>query len=198
MATVAIAFLAYCTWQVTRKIAQENRLLRKAETEPKVIAYLVIHPQYPLYTNFILANFDRGAARNVKFNFNVNGDIDESDLSKFGIEFWNSNERTAISFLPQGEKISIPIGHSFLSKPQCPAFEVSIEYQDMNCQFRCEKCRCLEKDFGTLGAFLSGFHRLKVETMTAAEVSKKAESLLILKKEETKHSYRSRRGCQPH
>ena len=47
MATVAIAIMAYLTWRVTRKLAQENRLLRKAETEPKVIAYLAVHPQYP-------------------------------------------------------------------------------------------------------------------------------------------------------
>ena len=201
MATVVIAVMAFLTWQVTRTLARENTLLRKAETEPKVVAYLAVHPQHLSYINFVLANVGRGPAQNVKFQFI--SDMGETDIRTFGVEFWNSNNRTAIGFLPQGEKISIPMGAALLSEPRCPAFEVSIEYQDLEGRRYDETCRldasqfegfsqlgtppeqkmgdALEKLSGDINSCITGFRRLKVETMTADEVRTKhhefAESL---------------------
>ena len=102
--------------------------------------------------------------------------------------------------------MSVPIGPNLLSEPLCPAFEVSIEYQNMKSQHLHETCRldisqfdgfsiigdppeqtmagALEKIAIFLGHFSSGHHRLKVETMTADEVHKKTQKFIdSLKKE---------------
>ena len=74
-ATVVIAFSAVFTAIVARMLARENRLLRKAGTEPKVVAYLTIPPLYRIFWNFVLANVGQGPARNVSFKFDADEDF---------------------------------------------------------------------------------------------------------------------------
>ena len=69
--TIVIAVSTVITVILTWVLARENRLLRKAETEPQVVAYLAIPPLYQNFLNFVLANVGRGPARKVSFEFDV-------------------------------------------------------------------------------------------------------------------------------
>ena len=101
--TIVIAMSTLITVILTWMLARENRLLRKAGTEPEVVAYLTIHPLYQTFLNFVLANVGRGPARNVRFEF----DVGEKVLDANEIRLKNSITRKPISFLPQGESISV-------------------------------------------------------------------------------------------
>ena len=188
-ATVVIAVMACLTWRVTRTLARENRLLRKAGTEPKVVAYFTIPPLYRIFWNLVLANVGQGPARNVSFKF----DADEGDFEAHDVALRNSVNRTAISFLPQGESICVYFGRGpqLLKEPRLRPFGVIIEYDDMNGRHRCERCELDVAQFegltiiGTppekeiadalkdiekhINHFASGLKRLKVETITAED-----------------------------
>jgi len=96
LATVAIAALTF-------KLAIENKKLRKAGSEPKIAAYLAPHPHGVGAVNFILANIGQGPALNVKFLL----EYDEDDFTNHNVLIQNSPERSALTIIPQGEKITI-------------------------------------------------------------------------------------------
>lgn len=201
-ATVVIAVMAYLTWRVTRTLAHENRLLRKAGTEPKVVAYLTIPPLYRIFWNFVLANVGQGPARNVTFKF----DADEEDFEAHDVALRNSVDRKAISFLPQGERICVYFGKGpqLFKEPRLRPFNVIIEYDDMNGRHHCERCPLdvaqfegitiigtpPEKEIATalkdiekhINHFASGIKRLNVETITAEEVRQREAEYLRQKK----------------
>lgn len=128
IATAVIAGLTFI-------LAVENRRLRKAGTEPEVVAYLTPHQDGTGGINFVLENIGRGAARNVKFNL----EYDEDDFSSHGVFLVNNPDRTAIGVLPWGEKISSLFGISFrLAKgndekqPPLKPFNVIVTYNNIN------------------------------------------------------------------
>ena len=131
IATIVIAASAVVTTILTRKLARENELLRKAGTEPEVVAYLDIGSYF---INFVLANVGQGPAQKVKFSI-------ESDDFRFSddpppeqkIFLRNNTERTAISFLPQGENIRVAFcfDRILFAKPKLPPFDVLIEYENI-------------------------------------------------------------------
>lgn len=51
------------TWQLT----VENRLLRKAGTDPQVVGYAAINPRVFGAIDFVIRNIGKGAARNVSY-----------------------------------------------------------------------------------------------------------------------------------
>lgn len=135
IATIVIAVSAVVTTILTRKLARENELLRKAGTEPEVIAYLE-SGFHSGFTNFVLANVGRGPARNVKFRMQSDDPRlsgDEDSARRKGIFLRNIHERTAISFIPPGESVRALFGASrrLVQEPKLPPFEVSIEYENM-------------------------------------------------------------------
>ena len=203
IATAVIAVSAVFSAIITWKLAKENRLLRKAGTEPKVVAYLTMHPLYFLFINFVLANVGRGPARNVSFKF----DADEEDFDNHNVALRNSANRNAISFLPQGESICLFFGDRDLFKePRLFPFEVIIDYDDMNGKHRREICQldvaqfeghsrigtppekeiadALKKIQRNFSHFASGFERLKVETITTKEVCQERAEVLRRKREQ--------------
>lgn len=139
IATIFIAISAIITAVATKTLARENKLLRKAETEPKVVAYLALDPNYWGFFNFVLANVGRGPARNVSFKF----DTDHQEFENHDVGLKNSADREAISFLPQGESICVFFGSGIdlYKAPRLKPFDVIIEYDDMSDKHRCEKCR---------------------------------------------------------
>ena len=82
VATVVIAFSAVFTAIVTRMLARENRLLRKAGTEPKVVAYLTpeLGRHVPLI-NLNVANIGQGPAQNVVYSI----DAEENDFEEYNV-----------------------------------------------------------------------------------------------------------------
>ena len=201
IATIFIAVSAVVTTILTRKLARENELLRKAGTEPEVIAYLEIHPHLWNIFNFVLANVGQGPARNVRFLF----EGDEEDFRDHGVRLRNEEERKALSFLPQGESIRLFFGSAItiFTEPRLQPLNVLVEYEDMKgrrhrATYRLDVSQFFE--FSTVGqtpeqeiadalkkieghlnkvarAFSSGLgsNQLKVETMTTAEARQEVE-----------------------
>ena len=82
LATVAIAFSALVTMALTSYVLRrENRLLRRASTEPEVIAYLNPHRRYGTVLAFVIENVGRGMARNVCCSF----EGDKDDFNAHGV-----------------------------------------------------------------------------------------------------------------
>lgn len=201
IATIVIAASAVVTTILTRKLARENELLRKAGTEPEVIAYLEMHPHLWNIFNFVLANVGRGPARNVRFLL----EGDEEDFRNHDVRLRNEESRKDISFLPQGESIHLFFGGSIqaFEEPRLRPFNVLVEYEDMKgCRHRATYRLDVSQFFGfsTVGhppeqeiadalkkvekhlndvsrAFSGGFggNRLKVEMMTTAEARQEFE-----------------------
>lgn len=131
LATIAIAIL---TWL----LAAENRRLRKAGTEPEVVAYLMPHPDGTGAINFVIANIGQGPAKNVRFEL----DFEESDFERHEVLLFNDKRRVRTNILPQGEKISALFGVSYklagtdnkqeILKP----FTVNITYDDLGGKHR--------------------------------------------------------------
>lgn len=195
LATAVIALMAIVTAFLTGGLIRENRLLRKAGMEPKVVAYLTTHPQYATMVNFVLANIGQGAARNVRFRF----DAEPQDFASHNVQIDNTVEREAISLLPQGEKIEafFGAGPDLYKEPRLRPFKVVIDYEDMTGKRRsgthvldvsefdglitlgepAERAiaDALKKIEGHIRPFATGFRRLKVETITAADARDEAE-----------------------
>ena len=129
-ATAVIAVSAGVTAWLTRNLAKENRLLRQAGTEPRVVAYLKLDPYRANVVIFVLANVGHGPARNVEFTFQA----DESDFENHDVQVGNSSDRTLATMLPQGERIEafFGIGGALLKEPRLRPFNVSVTFQNLS------------------------------------------------------------------
>ncbi len=189
LATVVIAVMAVVTGVLTYALIRENRLLRKAGTEPNVVAYLTTHSRRPTMTIFVLANIGEGAACNVRFRFQA----DEQDFTSHKVRLNNSCNRAAIGMLPQGEKIEAFFGgHELYQNDKLRPFIVVVEYEDIKGRRRIsthsldvsqfdgfsilgepaehEIAEALKKIEKHLNRFATGTTRLKVE-IDAARVT---------------------------
>lgn len=134
LATIAIAVLTFV-------LARENKMLREAGMEPKVAAYLIPHPDGNGGVNFVLANIGQGPAINVKFSL----EYDEADFNSHNALLHNDADRTALTVLPQGEKISSLFGIGYVlfgekekdgSGAPLKPFTVRITYSDLKGHIR--------------------------------------------------------------
>jgi hypothetical protein len=104
LATVVLAVTtivyAWHTWQ----LAKENRLLRKAGTDPQVVAYAMINPRVYGAIDFVIANIGKGAARNVSFKIITGGE----DLKAKSVRLPLASVKFA--FLPQDDQIFTGMG----------------------------------------------------------------------------------------
>ena len=130
VATAVIAVFVIKTASLTKALANENRLMRKSGTEPKVVAYLKLDPYRSYIVNFVLANVGQGPARDVKFTFQA----DASDFRDHAVKIGNHSDRTVTSMLPQRERIEMYFGGSLslLKDPKLRPFKVSVTFQDLN------------------------------------------------------------------
>ncbi len=137
-ATVVIAIMACLTWRVTRTLSQENRLLRKAGTEPKVVAYLTPKlGSYVPHVDLVVANIGQGPAQNVVYRIEAK----EENFKQYNVQFLKNNSQPMIAFLPQGERISVVFGTRDLFgqrgsefesyKSPFPPFNVTVSYQNL-------------------------------------------------------------------
>ena len=186
LASVVVALMAVVTGVLTAGLIRENRLLRKAGSEPRVVAYLTTHPRHTTMVNLALANIGHGAARNIRFRF----DASDEDFRSHNVRLSNKAERTPIGTLPQGEKIEafFGAGHHLFKQPRLQPFDVHVDYENMagkpqRSTYRLdvsqfdglvtlgrpaeqEVAEALKKIERHFGHFASGFRRLKVETIT--------------------------------
>src|SRR5689334_4751578 len=100
LGAVASAFAAMVVMVLTRTLARDNRLLRKAGTEPEVVAYLLPDQRHINILNLVVANVGRGPARNVELEFI--GDFTE--LQKLGASRLTKSKLPVLPWLPQDER----------------------------------------------------------------------------------------------
>lgn len=111
------------TWQ----LAVENRLLRKAGTDPQVVGYATINPRVFGAIDFVIRNVGKGAARNVSYKIIGGGD----DLSGKNVSLLPSG--VTFDFLPQDEQLSASMGMGWdlLDDPCIRPFEIEVSYTDL-------------------------------------------------------------------
>ena len=138
IATLVIAVSAVFTAILTRSLARENQLLRKAGTEPKVVAYLTPElGSYVAHVNLVVANIGQGPAQNVSYRIVAK----EEDFKRYNIPFLKHDAQPMIAFLPQGERIrALLVTHELFGrgagedKPNdspMPPFDVTVDYENL-------------------------------------------------------------------
>jgi hypothetical protein len=121
MATTIV--YAIYTWQLTI----ENRLLRKAGTDPQVVACATINPRVFAAIDFVIKNVGRGAARNISYKIVSGGE------QLKGRDVRLLPEGVCFAFLPQDDQLSASMGMGWdlLKEPAIKPFEVVVNYEDM-------------------------------------------------------------------
>jgi len=128
ISTAVIAVATMVSVGVTIVLARENRILRKAGTDPKVVAYLLPDHAHKNVLNLVLANIGQGPAIDVSFKFPADG----TDFRNHSVEIGNNENRSAISVLPQSEKVTtfFGMGPDLFKEPRLKPFTVYIRYKD--------------------------------------------------------------------
>jgi hypothetical protein len=126
-AAVVVMFGTIVTVALNRRLAKENRVLRKAETDPHVVAYATINPRAWGAIDFVIANIGKGAARNVSYKVVAGGD----DLKAKNVRLLPSSVKYA--FLPQDEQLSssMGMGWDLLAEPRISPFDIELTYEDI-------------------------------------------------------------------
>ena len=140
-ANVSIAVFTMLMVVVTILLYQEYRLLRKAGTEPKVLAYL--KPElgsYIAHVNLVVANLGQVPAVNVVYRINA----EQENFKRYDVPFLNHDAKVRVGCLPQGEQICVLLGtHTLLglqpdesgkmcqARPPMPPFKVTVSYKNL-------------------------------------------------------------------
>lgn len=125
IATIAEVLSGFSTFVIallTLFLLRENKALRKAGAEPKIVAHFEIHPDGTGGLNIALSNVGTGPARDISFSFIA----DEEEIKKYDIILDHSTDRAAITLIPQGGKISFlfAIGYELFQPKVCDENEV--------------------------------------------------------------------------
>lgn len=102
LSTLVISILTVFLWL-------ENRALRKAGSEPKVVAHFEIHPNGSGAIDISLSNVGNGPAFDVNFYFNIN----PSDAKKYGIVVNHSESIPPMTLIHSGSKFTFLFGIGF-------------------------------------------------------------------------------------
>lgn len=192
-ATVVIAFSALASLGLTWRLSQDNRALRKAGTEPEVVAYLGIDPRSGFLVNLVLENVGQGPACDVEFFV----EADRQDFADHEVMYVTAGATQKIrSLLPQGERVErlLGVGNRLFSDDEAKRlqpFRVDVWYSNLRDVRIGPKeypldiaelggatqstptdkriADALEKIETHLRHFGSGFKRLRVETITTAK-----------------------------
>ncbi|WP_332400650.1 hypothetical protein [Vibrio metschnikovii] len=160
LSTLVIAVLTAFLWR-------ENRLLRKAGSEPRLVAYFEPHPDGSGGLNIAFANIGTGPARDVYIQFKG----EESDFNNYDLILDCTEKRGPLTLIPQGEKISVLFAIGFqLFKPQnsderkpLPPFSVALEWKNLDGKavFR-DEYRLDVSPYGNLPGFVNKPYLLKI------------------------------------
>lgn len=131
VATVVVMYANLKYARLTKALLEENRILRKAGTEPEVVAYLQPVPGSFSDLHFVLNNVGQGPARNVAFTLQ---NLDQESFARHNVQFRNSPARKPIDMLPQGERVSYyfsPLHPSLFDEPRLKPFSVLLTYGNL-------------------------------------------------------------------
>jgi len=93
----------------TYALLRENRALRKAGSEPRVVAHFEPHSAGNGALQLALSNVGKGPALNVLYSF----EYESGDFENYDLLFKYSTERPAITMIEQGEKFSFTFAIGF-------------------------------------------------------------------------------------
>lgn len=192
-ATVVLTMTTVIYAWLTGVLAVENRRLRRAGTEPLVIAYLFPDARHINILHLVIANVGRGPAQNLAIEFEADAD----DFAAHKIEHQVGTKQSLASFLPQDERLYHFFGNALdMFTPNAPKdFFVKVFYEDIKgaaheARFRtsvgdlegfrrigespeyvaAEALKAIREE---IKQWSSGFRRLKVEVITATEQERK-------------------------
>jgi hypothetical protein len=180
----AISFLA---WE-RRTFTPETRSLRRAGTEPDVVAYLLPQPVHLIVINIVVANVGQGPARNVEVEF----DADPEDFSSHRVRYPARVKRRVAAVLPQGERYVqlFGAGEDLYRPDPMKDFSIHVHFTDSKGVSRQTTSRASVMEFLGYGGFdppeyeiakalnkiaekldgwSSGNSHLKIETLTQNE-----------------------------
>jgi len=135
---IVVAFLTIFLWR-------ENKRLRKAGTEPEVVAYLIPDARYLHILMLVVTNVGRGPAWDVSLEFV--GEIDS--LRKKGAMLPVGSNLPILPVMPQDERYARIFGNSldFFNGGAPPDFLIRVHFKDSRDQYRKTECRCSIVDF---------------------------------------------------
>lgn len=188
--TLAIALMAVATTAISFFLFRENRILRKAETEPEPECVAYLEPSYKdsMVVNFVITNIGRGTARNVVFSLQANRDEFKENDIRLGL----LGERMPFKILRAGKSVEFYFGifPELFNEDRCDPLKVLIEYETLGGDRRKQAYDLdvspfigsrvtippeykIADSLGEIKDILrhssSGFRRLKVETITSDE-----------------------------
>ena len=162
IATVVIAGSSICTYLATRTIANENKILRKSNERPELIAYMERQAFYPEigYYDLVLANLGTGPAKNVAFHIDENyrenfikGNYNNDLCDIAGLEI--------IGSINPGERVRFEMG-AMIQRPEGEdyfPFKFEVKYRNfLNTEFK----YCTKIDPSKFRNF-KGFHVPELE-----------------------------------
>ncbi len=166
-ATAIIAFSAVITTLLTWSLARDNRALRKAGTEPEVVAYLEIDARSGSLVNLVLENIGQGPACDVEFFV----DADPKDFSAHEVMNVPARVHTKIArLIPQGGRRErmLALGFNLLKEGDAlRPFSVKVSY--LNLRGTRYGPRRFELDVSELGGALA---RMPAEERMADSLAK--------------------------
>jgi hypothetical protein len=112
---------------LTAILARENKLLRRAGTEPEMVAYLTPHQHYNLAYQFVIANVGQGPAFDIFCRITRGGD----DFAAHEARLHTS--AIPLTVMPQGERYEtfFGMGWQLLKEPRLRPFMVEVQYRDL-------------------------------------------------------------------
>lgn len=156
MATAVIALMAIVTVYLTRNLAKENQLLRKAGTEPEVVVYLAPDSTKRQFVNLVLANVGQGPAKNIAFEIEAN----LTDFQNHNVSTVFASNRVTVEskLLPQGERIQSLFGHAPALKEPVPLapFKVLLSFEDFKGKKHANEFELDSSDLGWISWVESG------------------------------------------
>ena len=192
-ATVVIAVSALASLLLNWRLTQDNRALRRAGTEPEVVAYLEPDRRSGFLLDLVLENVGQGPACDVEYFV----DADPADFAKHEVKYVPARTSRKIkSLLPQGERVArfIGVGNRLYSddeQARLQPFCVRVWYSNLrgerigprefpldvaelggSVQFEPSEerlAKSLERIERHMGSLARGSKRLRVETITTAE-----------------------------
>ena len=193
---------------LTRRLSEDNRALRKAGTEPEVVAYAAQLGRHRAFFHLVLENVGQGPACDVE----IFVDAKPNDFEGFDVQDVVPGMRRKVrSLLPKGERVEVMMGVHYRlfrndGKDVLPPFDVEVTYANLRgvalpprrhridvSEFsgrfivnepEVETADALKKIEKNLEHFASGFKRLHVEMITTAEREAQEDEILARREQE--------------
>jgi hypothetical protein len=199
IATIVLTATTVVYAWLTGILARETRRLRRAGTEPDVVAYLLPDALHLIPINLVIANVGSGPARNVAIE--IEADADDFAAHRGGLRidaFPVGVRRPMLSIMPQGERLAqmFGMGPELFEGGALKDFKIKVHFENFNGVEKTnvsvasikmfegfgqigtppelEVAQALKKIADEIGNWGSGFRRLKVETVTQQEEAETA------------------------